>query len=48
MQILGYFEFLYNKKEVSEFSKLFSYPLEFNIYDKHNSDEWNEYMVITG
>ncbi len=46
MEILCYFEFLYKKKEVLEFSKLFSYEMDFNIFDRENEKEWEEYMAL--
>jgi len=36
MEILCYFEHLYKKKEVLEFSKLFGYDIDFDIFDKEN------------
>lgn len=46
MSILCYFEFLYKKREVLEFSKLFGYEIDFNIFDQDNKNEWEEYMAI--
>lgn len=46
MEILCYFEFLYKKKEVLEFSKLFSYDIDFNIFDPENNKDWEEYMAL--
>ena len=40
MSILCYFEFLYKKREVLEFSKLFGYEIDFNIFDQDNKNEW--------
>jgi len=40
MEILCYFEYLYKKKEVLEFSKLFGYEIDFNIFDPENQKEW--------
>jgi hypothetical protein len=37
---------LYKKREVLEFSKLFGYEVDFNIFDQDNKNEWEEYMAI--
>jgi hypothetical protein len=43
---MGYFEYLYKKREVLEFSKLFSIAFEGNIFDYSCREVWEQFMVM--